>query len=318
MITKDQTLPAADQQVDLEELIAQQNMVSAVTQSMSNEFALLNQLLGQAQMAGAFEEFSRTVRTSKLAHVKETKLYRALAGKKSPHGAENLAGTWEEFCNLLGRSVDQIDRDIANLHAFGEEALDSMSKMGIGYRELRQYRKLPEDQKAALIEVAKTGDKESFVELAEEIITKHAKEKEQSTQKLEDLQANYTAQGEVMAKKSAELDAARQEIEAMRRRIQSKSADEAAAELRKEACEVAYSIEAGMGSGLRAAISLLTEQDDHEHRNYAAMMLRQLELTLKAIRNEFALPDNEELDEQPPAWQTEDPAALLARIGKQD
>jgi hypothetical protein len=44
---------------------------------------LANQLLGQAQMALAFEEFSLTVRTSKLAFVKENKLYRALKGKKS-------------------------------------------------------------------------------------------------------------------------------------------------------------------------------------------------------------------------------------------
>ncbi len=33
--------------------------------------------------------------------------------------------------------------DIANLRTFGEEALESMSRMGIGYRELRQWRKLP-------------------------------------------------------------------------------------------------------------------------------------------------------------------------------
>ena len=50
-----------------------------------------------------------------------------------------------------------------------------MSRMGIGYREMRQYRKLPEDQKLALVEAAKAGDKESFVDLAEEIIARHAK-----------------------------------------------------------------------------------------------------------------------------------------------
>ena len=166
--------------------------------SYGQERDLVNQLLGQAQMAGAFEEFSRTVRTSKLAYVKEHKLYRSIAGAASPHGAEKLSGTWEEFCRLLGRSVDQVDRDIANVQAFGEQALESMSAMGIGYRELRQYRKLPEDQKQALIEVAKAGDKEGFVELAEEIIAKHAKEKEALATRVAEAQATLEAKDRVL------------------------------------------------------------------------------------------------------------------------
>lgn len=173
--------------------------------SYGQERDLVNQLLGQAQMAGAFEEFSRTVRTSKLAYVKEHKLYRSIAGAASPHGAEKLSGTWEEFCRLLGRSVDQVDRDIANVQAFGEQALESMSAMGIGYRELRQYRKLPEDQKQALIEVAKAGDKEGFVELAEEIIAKHAKEKEALATQVEEAKATLEAKDRVLADKNERL-----------------------------------------------------------------------------------------------------------------
>lgn len=141
-------------------------LVEQAKQGYGEERDLLNQLLGQAQMADAFAKFSVTVTTSKLAFVKENKLYRALKGQKIPARDGIFSGTWEEFCGLLGRSVEHADRDIANLRAFGEEALESMSAMGIGYRELRQYRRLPEDQKQALIEVAKAGDKEGFVELA--------------------------------------------------------------------------------------------------------------------------------------------------------
>ncbi|MBN0690854.1 hypothetical protein JTM16_33975, partial [Pseudomonas aeruginosa] len=98
-------------------------MLGDIAQGMHEERDLVNQLLGQAQMAEAFTQFSLTVRTSKLAYVKETKLYRALKGKKSPDGQDFLSGTWEEFCLLLGRSVAQVDEDIANLRALGEEAL---------------------------------------------------------------------------------------------------------------------------------------------------------------------------------------------------
>lgn len=169
--------------------------------SYGEERDLLNQLLGQAQMAGAFEEFSRTVRTSKLAFVKENKLYQQLRGRPTPNGSE-FSGTWEEFCLLLGTSVDKVDLDIANLKTFGEEALESMSRMGIGYREMRQYRKLPEDQKLALIEAAKAGDKESFVDLAEEIIARHAKEKEALTAQVQEAQEAIEAKDRVLESKA--------------------------------------------------------------------------------------------------------------------
>lgn len=159
---------------------------------------LANQLLGQAQMADSFAKFSLTVSVSKLAFVRENKLYKAFKGKKSADGQRFLSGTWDEYCDLLGRSRQQVDEEISNLKSFGEQALESMSAMGIGYRELRQYRKLPEDQKLALIEVAKAGDKEGFVELAEEIIAKHAKEKEALTAQVEEAQATLEAKDRVL------------------------------------------------------------------------------------------------------------------------
>lgn len=174
-----------------------------IAQGIADERDLVNQLLGQVQMADAFAKFSVTVTTSKLAYVKENKLYRGLSGKPTGDGHQ-FSGTWEEFCGLLGRSREQIDEDIRNLRCLGEEAMDSMSRMGIGYREMRQYRRLPEDQQAALIEVAKTGDKDAFIELAEEVITKHAKEKAELTKKLEDSQADYQALDKFAADTSAE------------------------------------------------------------------------------------------------------------------
>jgi hypothetical protein len=137
---------------------------------------LLNQLLGQVQMSNAFSHFSRTCGISKLAYVKETKAYKKMKGM-NPNGSE-LSGTWEEFCGLLGISADKADLDIANLRAFGEEALDSMNRIGIGYRDLRQFRRLGQDDRTALIEAAKAGDKDELLDLAEVLISKHSKEKQ--------------------------------------------------------------------------------------------------------------------------------------------
>ncbi|QLG93357.1 hypothetical protein HZF02_15915 [Pseudomonas yamanorum] len=294
-------LPALDGEV----LTANQNAVATMLTSHNEERDFVNQLLGQAQMAGAFEDFSRTVRTSKLAFVKENKLYRALKGRRTPNGSEFLSGTWEEFCGLLGRSADKVDLDIANLRTFGEEALESMSRMGIGYREMRQYRRLPEDAQAALIEVAKAGDKDAFVDIAEEIIAKHAKEKSELTQRLDEVNADYDAQGEVMAKKTKELDSTKQELEKHRKRIQTATPDDVIKELRTEVAELHFEVESKILGELREGFSRMAEHaSEHglDHRTYQADLIRQLEITLATVRSEFHLPEHQG---DMPVWQSQ-------------
>lgn len=163
---------------------------------------LVNQMLGQAQMANAFSQFSRTVSASKLEVVKKNKLYQQLGGMRAPNGSE-LRGTWEEFCGLLGISVDKADLDISNVQAFGEEALEQMQRIGIGYRDLRQYRRLGQDERLALIEAAKAGDKDDLLDLAESLISKHTKEKEALTKVNEELAANAAAADRVLGDKEA-------------------------------------------------------------------------------------------------------------------
>lgn len=303
--TKTQPVDAAELPVlDGETLTANQNAMTSILASHSDERDLVNQLLGQAQMAESFAKFSLTVSTSKLAYVKETKLYRGLSGKITADG-QQFTGTWDEFCSLLGRSRQQVDEDIANLRTLGEEALDSMSRMGIGYRELRQYRRLPEDQQTALIEVAKTGDKEAFVDLAEEIIAKHAKEKEELTQRLDETNADYEAQSEVMAKKAKELDSTKQELAKHRKRIQAATPDEVIKDLRAEVVGVQFEVEAKLMGELREGFNLMAEHgaaNGVDHRAYKADLIRQLEVTLATIRSEFNLPEHAEGGA--PVWMT--------------
>lgn len=301
MARKPTTQPAAlvaDTPLDTAAITEGQNLLASVTQGLSEDRDLVNQLLGQAQMAGAFEQFSRTVRSSKLAYVKENKLYKALAGKKNPNGSE-FSGTWEEFCQLLGMSADKADMDIANLRAFGEEALESMSRMGIGYRELRQWRRLPDDSRSALIEAAKQENKEAVIYLAEELIATHAKEKEILGAAVDEARANYDAQGEVLAKKGKELEEARLELAKAKRRIQTLSADEAAKELRAEVAAVAFEAEADISGKLRDAFAQLAAhgaETGTDHRAFQVTLIQQLERLLAAVRDEFDLVDTGGVD----------------------
>lgn len=197
-------------------LVGMNDQMAQLQAGYGEDRDLLNQLLGQAQMADAFAKFSKTVLTSKLAYVKENKLYQQLKGKTTKDGL-GLSGTWAEFCNLLGFTPEHANESIANLNQFGAEALDSMSSMGIGYRELRQYRRLPEDQKQALIEVAKAGDKEGFVDLAEELIAKHAKEKEALAEQVKEAQARLDAKDRVLAENGSKINELAEQVELARR-----------------------------------------------------------------------------------------------------
>lgn len=273
------------------------NQLGAIAQGYSDDRDLLNQLLGQAQMADSFAKFSVTVTTSKLNFVKENKLYRSLKGQKNPARDGFLSGTWDEFCSLLGRSSEHADRDIANLKAFGEDALESMSRMGIGYREMRQYRSLPEDQKQALIEVAKAGDKDSFLDLAEEIIARHAKEKEEQAQKLEEALAEKQATEQLLETKNKRID----HLERANQRIKTQPADEAAAALRKEASTLVYDAQGLINGNLRAALEALNDAPDSDgKKQFMAGMVGQLMADLIQLRDQFNLPDV--FGDGRPAW----------------
>ncbi len=231
-------LPAAMQQGPefhhntLPEVAQTMEIMNAVATNYNEERDLVNQLLGQAQAFSATSQFLRTFGVSKLAYVKEHKLYKSLAGMETPNVREKLSGTWEEFCGLLGQSVDKVDADIANLKAFGEEALDSMSKMGIGYRELRQYRKLPADEKLALIEAAKSGDKDSLLDLAETLIARHTKEKEALTAELEDVKTTAESRQKVIGDKEATISGLQEKLAKKKRPTPEALAEEAEQALR--------------------------------------------------------------------------------------
>lgn len=250
---------------------------------------LVNQLLGQATMANAFEQFSRTVRTSKLAFVRENKLYKGLKGMKIANGSP-FSGTWDEFCQLLGTSRDKVELDIANLRTFGEEALESMSNMGIGYRELRQYRRLDGDQQLALIEAAKAGDKDTFVDLAEELTSKHNHEKAELQRKLADREADYQAQGEVLSGKSQKIDELSRDLHKVQRRVADMPADEVLKQLCQEVSGHAFSAEAAVRGALASGIKAIVDASPSgEHAAFLHGLLLQIERALLQVRNLYSI-----------------------------
>lgn len=287
--------PLPDAPVNEEAVNALQNL-GAIAQGLQDERDLVNQILGQVQMARSIARFADVVSLSKLAHIKETKMYRALQGKKGIDADGNEiadVGTWDGFCQALGLSRSKVDEDLTNLKAFGEEALKQLGAIGAGYRELRQWRRLPDDAKSALIEASKQGNFEAVQVLAEDLIHTHTKEKDELQKKLTDTQADYDALGEVLSKKNAELDRTKQDLEKAKRRIETMTADEAAKELRQEVVGIAFEAEADISGKLRAAFESLEQhatETGSDHRAFQAQLIAHLQRLLGELITEFQLP----------------------------
>ncbi|MGK2889832.1 MAG: hypothetical protein ACSLEN_14260 [Candidatus Malihini olakiniferum] len=133
-----------------------------------------------------------------------------------------------------------------------KEAIESMSRMGIGYRELRQFRRLPEDQKSALIEVVRDGDKTTLLELAEEMIAKYAKEKE-------DLKTDLEISRQTVAEKKYIFNAFEDEKKDLLIRLTRRSAKETPD-------EEGVAIETEVGGFKNGVVSALIElQTDSRH-----------------------------------------------------
>lgn len=307
---------------ELEQRLIQTQNTAALLNQNSDERDLANQILGQVQMANAIAKFSDVVSLTKLQFIKESKLYRALKGKKgvAPDGKEiSDVGTFEGFCQALGLSYSKVNEDLVNLKTFGEQALDNLSAMGIGYRELRQYRKLPDDRKQALIEVAKTGDKDTFIDLAEEIISKHAFEKAELINELEEAKADHDAQGELLAKKSKELDDTRLELEKTRRRMALQTPDEVRQQLHTEAAAVIAELDSVIHTKLnKAAETLLAHGDTNnsDERSYLSTLVAHVERQLLRIKEQYAL-DTDDYNQEPEWMQPDALAKAEAAIAAQ-
>lgn len=302
-MARTKTQPAAlvpDAQLN-PELDATQNLMATISSEFSDERDLVNQLLGQVQMARSFAKFADVVSLSKLKHIKENKIYHALKGKKGVDLDGNEiadVGTWDGFCQALGLSRSKIDEDLTNLSAFGEDALKQLSAVGAGYRELRQFRRLPEDQKSALIEVARDGDKNALLELAEEMIAKHTKEKE-------DLKTDLEISRQTLAEKKDEINALKDQTDDLKTRLTRRSATETP-DTEGQALETevagfkngAVSALVDLRSGF-AALAGHTERTGINHVGLMTGILNDLQLQFSDLRQQFDLPDYQPADGVP-------------------
>jgi hypothetical protein len=200
----------------VQEMAAAESELSVIQQSYTAEqremSALIHEHIGRKQAFKAVEKLSTVSSLLAIQKIKESKLYRGFEYIDENQKCQRIS-SFEEYCLVIeGRSRQSVDLDLANMNAFGEEFFDAMSVIGIGPSKMRDMRKLPENEKQALLEVAKTGEKESFIDLASSIIAKHEAEKTTATNKISELEKTLVAKDSVLKDKNSVIDSKLDEI----------------------------------------------------------------------------------------------------------
>lgn len=187
--------------------------LAVATNAITQGQLLLSEKVG-ALKAFEFTKKLLTVSTIKmLAEIKESQEYKGLK-TVSQDGGLLTVSTWEEFCQSIGISRQKVDLDIQNLATFGEDFLETSQRMGVGYRDLRKLRKLPEEDREVIIngEAVKAEDKDSLIELIEDMSVKHAKQKEKLENKVKELEKENKAKDAVIRQKQDTIDSKNDEI----------------------------------------------------------------------------------------------------------
>ena len=290
-------------------LSEQQDAVALASKAMTQDKAQAYELVG---MIKAFD-FTRklvTVTTLKsLQKIKESKRYKDLE-LTDQDGKMVTVTTFRDFCTTLGFSGEKIDQDLLNLNTFGEEFFETSQRLGLGYREMRKLRQLPEEARAEIVDAdySDTTDKEELIEKIEDLTAQHAKEKEALQAQLKRKSDDYEAQAKVLATKNERINHLDLELAKKTKAIETQTPDQRGGVLREEAAAISYKAEAVLRGQVFQAFEALTahtEATGIDHKQFMSGVLAEYQLILSELKERFGLDDTPS-GEALPEWARED------------
>lgn len=250
-----------------------------------------------------------------LQEFKAAKLYRGYL-HTAEDGTVIEINTWEHYCmHIEGRSREAIDQDLANLRIYGPQLYEMLTQQGLGPATLRQWRGLPEDSHAALLEAAEQGDRDQLVDLAGDLLARERERAEEAARELAEARANGEAKDRLLRHRAEELDTARVALERARRRIETTPPEQAEQELRIEAQGIAVDIESAITTRLRPAFERLAGCTTVDHRRWMHDTAKLLQSLIQVLAQDHNV---EDAPDEIPAWlDPEKFAAADAEITRQ-
>ena len=289
-------------------LSEQQDAVALAAKAMTQDIAEAHEAMGMVRAFG-FVNKLLTVGTLKvMREVKEAKKYKGLVTYID--GELTTVGSWEEFCKACGLTRQKVDEDLQNLSKFGEEFLETSQRLGLGYREMRKLRQLPEEARAEIVDAdySDTTDKEELIEKIEDLTAQHAKEKEALQAQLKRKSDDYEAQAKVLATKNERINHLDLELAKKAKAIETQTPEQRGGVLREEAAAISYKAEAVLRGQVFQAFEALTahtEATGIDHKQFMSGVLAEYRLILSELKERFGL-DDMPSGEALPEWARED------------
>lgn len=194
-----------------QQLAVMGEMQAAFNRDQYEVTKVISQRVGRSQVLRAFSKVVMAADLEDLLRIKESKQYKGFM-YFNPSGKSYSITTWEEYClHVEGRSVESIDNDLRNYAALGTEGFDALRQLGFGPAKMRELRRegFTDEDRATLIEVAQAGDKETLLDLTEEIIARQRVQRDRQQSEMEKLEkANQRLSGDLQ-KTQTERDEAR-------------------------------------------------------------------------------------------------------------
>nr|DAW69263.1 MAG TPA: hypothetical protein [Caudoviricetes sp.] len=280
-----------------------QNAMSLVAKQMTQDLAEAHEAMG---MLKGFNFIGKllTVSSLKVLHeIKNSKKYKGLS-YIDQDGKLLTVSSWADYCRACGLTEKKVDEDLLNLSKLGEDFLENSQRLGLGYRDLRKLRKLPEDARAEIVdaEFSESADKEELLEKIEELTVKHAQEKQILEGQLKQSHANYEAQSKVLKNKNDRINQLDIELEKKKNHINTLNPDEKGGLLRKETSQLVYNAEAILRGQVWKAFETLdshTQESGIDHKQFMVGTLAEIELVLNELRTAFNLPRLADGDNRP-------------------
>lgn len=262
---------------------------------MTQDKAQAYEMLGMVKMSDFTRKLVTVSHIKVLAEFKETKKYKGLDIQDTKGNWLHVT-KWEDFCNALGYSREKIDMDILNLSAFGEDFLETSQRLGLGYREMRKLRQLPEEARAEIVDAdySDTTDKEELIEKIEDLTAQHAKEKEALQAQLKRKSDDYEAQAKVLATKNERINHLDLELAKKTKAIETQTPEQRGGVLREEAAAISYKAEAVLRGQVFQAFEALTAHTEAagiDHKQFMSGVLAEYQLILSELKTHFNLND---------------------------
>lgn len=145
--------------------------------------------------------------------IKESKTYKGLPYRDAGGKVATVA-TLEEFCEaFMPKSRRRCEELANNLHLLGPELYEQSEAMGLRQRDYNAIKALPGDQQEIIKQAVAAKDKDTVIELLQDMAVKFDKEKTALTKANADIKGDNEALDRLLKEKSDRLLAAEKRIE---------------------------------------------------------------------------------------------------------